>query len=236
MDDMKDTKIDLESLVPKITKTHHTKTYPRIDPTKSTFSGAGKTVLVTAGATGIGYEISKAFAQTGVSRIIIVSRRAEPQQKAKAALEAEFPSTTVQGVQASVTDYPKITQVLQDAGTIDVLVICHAVGHNFAIPSKDLPLQELQDSFDTNTVAPFHLTQQYLHLPVPASGTKTLIHVGSAAAHVVIPSQIGYGPSKTAFSRMLGSYLASESSVEKDGVRMFSYHPGAFYTDAAAAT
>jgi len=232
---MADGQIDIESMAPHPTQTYHTKSYDRIDPAKSTFEGKAKTVLITAGATGVGFETSKAFAQTGVERIIIVSRRAEPQQKAKAVLEADFPGLSVECVQASVTDYPKITQILKDAGDINVLVMSHAIAHDVSVPSRDMPIEQLQDCYATNVIASAHLTQQYLQQPMPAAGTKTIVHISTAATHIVIPQQSGYGPSKMAFSRMLGSYFAAEQNVEKDGVRMFSFHPGAFYTEAAAS-
>jgi hypothetical protein len=34
---------------PKPVKTYHREPYPRLDPSKSSFNGAGKTVLVTGG-------------------------------------------------------------------------------------------------------------------------------------------------------------------------------------------
>ena len=224
----------LDHLYTKPTKTFHKASYPRIDPTKSAFDGTGKTILITAGATGVGFAISKSFAQAGIKRIIILSRRAATQEKAKKALEAEFPNTTVECIQASVLDYPRITQVLKSVGDIDILIMSHAEAHNIAIPSKDLPLQELQTCFDTNVIAPMHLVQQYLQLPMPASGSKTVIHVSTASSHTELPQQVGYGPSKTAFTRMLGSYLAAEHGPKLDNVRLLTFHPGLFLTEASA--
>lgn len=81
---------------------------------------------------------------------------------------------------------------MQSAGDIDILVRCHAAGHDFNQPSKAVPLAEIQEAFDVNVIAPAHLTQTYLNLPVPVGGTKTIIHMSSAAAHVAVPRQVGW--------------------------------------------
>lgn len=83
----------LES-IPRPTTIYHSKTYDRISKQHG-FKGEGKTVLVTGGATGVGYSISKAFASAGVSRVIIISRSPEPQEKAKAELEQNYPATQI---------------------------------------------------------------------------------------------------------------------------------------------
>lgn len=233
MEMMKAAADHLEAMRPKVTQTYHKESYARIDPSKSAFDGKGKTVLITAGATGIGFETSRAFAQTGIQRLIIVSRRAEPQEKAKKALAAEFPALEVQCEQVSVTDQARMTQLLQAVpGGIDVLILSHAAINDANVPAAQVTPADIQTSFDTNVVASWHLAHEYLRLPAPASGgPKTLLHVSTAAAHMALPGQIGYGPSKTAISRMLGSYLADEVDVKKDGVRIFSYHPGSLYTE-----
>lgn len=65
--------------LPRPTKTYHTKPYDRIVKDHN-FTGQGKTVVFTGGASGVGYHISKAFAEAGTSRIVIISRSTEPQR------------------------------------------------------------------------------------------------------------------------------------------------------------
>lgn len=65
---------------PRPTQTYHSTTYDRI-ARQHGFDGRDKTVLITGGATGVGYSISKAFAEAGVARIPIISRSLGPQEK-----------------------------------------------------------------------------------------------------------------------------------------------------------
>ncbi|KAE9398979.1 NAD(P)-binding protein [Gymnopus androsaceus JB14] len=62
--------------LPKLTPTYHKDTYPSISPTKPSLTQVGKTVLITGGGAGLGFEIARSFAKAGASRIIIICRRA----------------------------------------------------------------------------------------------------------------------------------------------------------------
>ena len=77
---------------PRPIKTYHSTTCDRIAKHHG-FDGKGKTVLITGGATGVGYSLCKAFPEAGVARIAIISRSPDAQEKAKNDLEAAYPST-----------------------------------------------------------------------------------------------------------------------------------------------
>ena len=216
---------------PRPTKIYHSKTYDRI-ALHHGFEGAGKTVLITGGATGIGYSISKAFAEAGAARIAIVSRSAAPQEKAKNDLEAAYPGTKILPYQASITDRIQMTKILEDLATIDILILCAALYHRRA-PTADLTTQEIEDVFDTNVLAAFALTKAYLATPSPPSGTKTIIALSSAAAQMRAPHRGGYVPSKAALTQIM-QHFAFEAQEQNENVRIFTFHPGALYTPAAA--
>ena len=220
--------ISFESL-PRPTKTYHSTTYDRIARHHG-FDGKNKTVLITGGATGVGYSISKAFAEAGVARIAIISRSPGPREKVKAELEAAYPSTQILPYQASITDNVRMTEIFQDLGTLDVLVLCAAVAHR-RTKATDISTQEMQDAFDTNVIAAFNLTKAYLNMQLPTAGTKTVIHVTSAAGQMRSPLRAGYGPSKAAVTQMMQHFAFEQDS---DDVKVFSFHPGAFYTPGAA--
>ena len=215
--------------LPRPTTTYHTKPYDRI--TKSSgFIGAGKTILITGGASGVGYSFSKVFAEAGAARIAILARSADALQKAKHDLEAAYPSTQILTYQTSVTEYARVAEIVQELGTIDVLVLNAAVAHRRA-QATELSVQEMQDAFETNVIAAWSLAKAYLVSPPPAAGRKTIINVSAAAIHLPGSYRVGYGSSKCAGVQVMQNFAAQ---YQGDDVGIFSIHPGSFYTPGVA--
>lgn len=181
--------------LPRPTKIYHATTYDRIAK-HNCFDGKGKTILITGGASGIGYSFSKAFTEAGVARTAIVSRSPGSQEKAKTDLEAAFPSIQILPFQASVTDNNRITEVLQKLGTIDVLVLNAAVAHRCA-QATEISTEEMQDAFDTNVIATFNIAKAYLAMPLPAAGRNTILNASAAAVHLQSSSRVGYDLAKS---------------------------------------
>ncbi|WPH04747.1 putative NADP(+)-dependent dehydrogenase [Acrodontium crateriforme] len=212
---------------PRPTKTYHAKSYPRIAPKNVGFDGRGKTIFITAGATGVGYATARAFCETGASRIIIVSRSSGPQEKAKQELGAAYPSTEVVCYRVSVTDHVRINEVVREVGAIDVLVLSAAASDNQFDDASKTKVVEVENVYLTNVVASFNLVQTYLNTPAPAR--KTVLNLSSLSAHATVPNQVGYGPSKAAVTQMMQHFAAEQTS---GNVKIISYHPGALYTEA----
>ena len=221
---------DFLSSIPKPTKTYHKTTYDRISPANN--SSKGKTIVITGGGTGIGYAIAVAFAQAGAARLILVARSPGPIAEAKSTIEAAHPETKVETIQASMTDAKAMTDLLTNKGDIDVLVLCAAA---FAFgPSTKVSVKDVQDSFDTNVVASYQMTQTYISTPALKSGeAKTLINISTASIQLDLPNQVAYGSSKAAFGKLL--QYVSQEHTPASGIRIFSQHPGALYTPAAAS-
>lgn len=216
-------------MFPRPVKTYRTATYDRILPKNATFKGTGKTVVITGGATGVGLSIAHAFAEAGTTRIIIISRSAGPQQKAKQELQERHPSTNVELFQASIDNIPRMREILHQIGTPDVLVLSAAGSHKH-VPPAEIPDDEMDANWNVNVLAQYKIVMAYLAIPAPSSsGQKTVINVSSASIQFVYPGQTGYGPSKAAFTQMI-THLATEYTPNKDGVRMFNFHPGALWT------
>lgn len=211
------------------TATYHRKSYDRIAKLHG-FDSKDKTVLVTGGSSGVGFSICKAFAETGVARIAIVARSPEKLEKAQAELATAWPATQVLTYQASVTDSARMTEILQHLGTVDVLVMCAAVVHERA-KATNISIEDVQRAFDINVVAAFNLTKAYFATPMPVSGTKTIISISSAVAQVSSNLRSAYGASKAAAAQILQCFAAERDS---EALRIFSFHPGAFYTPAVA--
>ncbi|KAK8038323.1 hypothetical protein PG994_015090 [Apiospora phragmitis] len=228
--------------------TYHTKSYDRIAKDHG-FEGAGKTVLITGGAGGVGLAISRAFAETGASRIAIVARSAGPSAQAKAELEDAHPGLQVLTYAASITDRARTAEILRDlGGGVDVLVLCAGAAHR-RVTAAEVTLPEVRDAFEVNTIAAFDWTQAYLASPSPQS--KTVISVASAAAQMRHPMRAAYGPSKAAEVQIMQAFAAEadwkqqQQQQQQDGprkaeeedeakTRIFSFHPGSLYTPGVA--
>jgi len=215
---------------PRPTKTYHTTTYDRIAKHHG-FDGTGKTVLITGGASGIGYSFAQAFARAGVARIAIVSRSSEQQQQAKTELEQLFPSTQIVLYQASVTAHAQINNIIRELNTIDVLILNAAIAHGRKT-ATELNIEEVQTAFEVNTIASFNLVKAYLQTPSPPATTKTIINISSGAAHMVNPYRLAYGAIKAATAQIMQSFAAEQKN--NDNVKIFSFHPGSFYTPGVA--
>lgn len=216
---------------PRPTKTYRSQAYDRITKQHG-FDGAGKTILVTGGASGVGLAICKAFAETGAARIAIVARSADSLEKAKSDLEAAFPSTQILTYAVSVTDQARMDAILRELGSVDVLVLNAAVAHRRA-QATEITAQEFQDAFDINVIATFNITKSYLTMDPPAAGSRTVIYVSTAAIHLPGSFRVGYGPSKAAGTQVMQNFASQFQDDEN--VRLFSVHPGSIYTPGVAA-
>lgn len=215
--------------LPRPTATYHTNTYDRLSRNHG-FNGHGKTVFITGGAGGIGYHTAEAFAQTDVARIAIVARSADSLDQAKKTLEEAYPQTQVLIYCASITDTNKMTAIFHELGQVDVVVLNAAVAHRRATASE-INVSEIQDAFDINTVAAFHIISTYLNTPMDLVDGKTVVSVSAFAAYLGSPYRIGYGPSKAAAAQMIQQFAAEQAN---NSVRLFSYHPGSIYTPGVA--
>lgn len=217
------------------TKAYHKAPYDAIDPTQPSLSAAGKTVLITAGHTGIGFSIAQNFATAGASHVILLARRREVLKKSARELSMKYPNTKFHHFASSITDFAKVKEIFTQirsniSSDIDVLVTSAAYA---ATPSNaiDLPSEELSASFDTNFFGNVNLAKEFLvGTPNSVSGReKTILDISTVAAHLLLPMIGTYGVSKLAFTQWLAHI---QQDMADKGVRVHSFHPGSVFTDA----
>ncbi|KAK5739292.1 hypothetical protein LTR17_005398 [Elasticomyces elasticus] len=222
---------DLPQFRPAEIKTYHSSTYDRISPSTTKFDAKGKTVLITAGATGIGYSISESFAKAGVARIIILQRRESVLATAKEALEKAYPNTKVETYSASQSDSQRMTEIIQSVGEIDVLIPCATYAGDMKPPTKDKNTEQLAEVYMVNVVGLFHMVREFLALPATASGgPKSVIHVSSNASQMCFPGGSGYCSSKAAANQIITHFAFDDPN---GNVKFYSLHPGAVWTALA---
>ncbi len=179
-------------------------------------------VAVTGGATGIGYAISKAFAEAGC-RVALGSRRADVVDEAVKSLHQ---TGRVWGAKLDVTDRSQVNSffdaVAQHWGEPDILV--QAAGVNIKTRSIGEMTPEQWDQ-----VMAINATGAYncIHRILPGMRSKRtglIINISSVAGKRALAlGGVAYSASKFAMTA-LGTCVSNEVGVE--GVRITNVYPG----------
>ncbi|MGE8367486.1 SDR family oxidoreductase [Cupriavidus sp.] len=180
---------------------------------------AGKRVLVTAGADGIGLEITRAFAQAGASVLVCDVQGASLER-----LAAELPA--VHGCRADVSAEADVAALFETVdrtlGGLDVLVNNAGV----AGPTGGVETLALADWERTLAV---NITGQFLctRLAVPRlrrGKNAAIVNLSSAAGHLGMPGRSVYSASKWA---VIGFTKSLALELGADGIRVNAILPGA---------
>jgi NAD(P)-dependent dehydrogenase (short-subunit alcohol dehydrogenase family) len=195
------------------------------------FSVAGKTVVVTGGAKGVGAMISRAFVEAGCD-VFVVARSAEQGQAFAVSLDGPGRCTFLAH---DLTRLDAVTaaaaEIAERASRVHVLV--NNAGSFSAAPVEAVEPERWDAEFALNLRAPFFLTQKLLPL-LKAAATEAdparVINVGSIAALWAKTSggAYAYGASKAAIhqlTRMLASDLTGQQ------IRVNAIAPGFFPSD-----
>lgn len=171
--------------IPQLTKTVHRTLYPSIDPSNPRLSTAGKTVIISGGAGGIGYLIAKAFSVAGAARIVMIARRQEALDEGSTRLQSENAAagrtTDIWTYLLDIRNSSAAEQVFSSIRTrlnegrgngeeridADILITSAA---QFA-PNKltlEFEPQEWRDVFETNAVGNMNLVRAFLAPEIPS--------------------------------------------------------------------
>ncbi|PVH90533.1 NAD(P)-binding protein [Periconia macrospinosa] len=174
-----------------LTKTIHHTVYPAISPSNPLNSAHGKTVIISGGASGIGYGIAQAFAAAGAATVVIIARRQVALDEASTKLCAEIASmgnkTVVWTYLLDITKEAAVGDAFDDIRKrlnegvepntqlkdADVLVTSAAhVGQGET--TLNYSPQAYRDAFETNLFGNLNLTRAFLKPEIPAIPMATL--------------------------------------------------------------
>lgn len=180
----------------------------------SLFSLAGKTALVTGGATGIGRMAAQGLVSAG-ARVLIASRKGEACEAVAAELNAmDLPGTaegfagdvgTEAGIEALVAEVQSRTD------TLDILM--NNAGRTWGAPMGQFPFDGWGKVMDLNVAGPFQLTQALLPmLKGTLDDPARVVNVGSVMGEIPMgDGAYSYAASKAAIihmTKIMGKELA----------------------------
>ncbi|MGE4325142.1 MAG: SDR family NAD(P)-dependent oxidoreductase [Pseudodonghicola sp.] len=183
------------------------------------FSLAGKTALVTGGATGIGFMAAEGLVKAG-ARVLIASRKAEACIAVANELNAMGADGSAEGFGGDVASEEGIDAlVLEVKSRTDKLdILMNNAGRTWGSPLGQFPYDAWGKVMDLNVTGPFHLTQALLPM-LKASGTiddpARVVNVGSVMGEVPMgDGAYSYAASKAAvmhLTKILAKELAGEA-------------------------
>ena len=182
---------------------------------------AGRAVLITGGASGIGAHMVREFAAQGAQVTFL-----DIDATAGAALAAELPQARF--IACDLTDIPALRAAVADAGPVDVLI-------NNAARDDRHTLESVEPEYWHRTLA-VNLDHQFFATQAVLAGMKArqagaIIMMGSISWMRARGGMVGYTTAKAAINGMTRT-LARE--LGEHGVRVNCIVPGAINTDRQA--
>ena len=183
---------------------------------------AGRTVLITGGASGIGAHMVREFAAQG-ARVTFI----DIDEKSAATLTAEIP--TARFIACDVTDIPALRTAIATAGPVEVLI-------NNAARDDRHSLDSVEPDYWRRTLA-LNLDHQFFATQAVLPAMRELragaiIMMGSISWLRARGGMVGYTTAKAAINGMTRT-LARE--LGEHGIRVNCILPGAINTERQAA-
>ena len=153
----------------------HRQPYPSISPTRPELSQAGRTVLVTGGAQGVGLAISKAFLQASASKVVIVSRRQATMNDGLKELESYGLADRVVSKICDMSDAEAAARLwadLRDEGTIVDVLVLNAVAPGVHPTILEAGTEEVWRDYSMNARAQLDFTERFYKQSGQGSSSK----------------------------------------------------------------
>lgn len=190
---------------------------------------AQKSVVITGGSSGIGFELARQLGVKG-ARLLITGRRKKTLMDAVHQLRSE--QIEVHGLAGDITDPVAQAALVEQAGRIfggtDILI--NNAGGVRAGRLEDTSEQELRAMIEVDLIAPILLSRAFLP-SLRASGDGLIVNIASGIAQMGVPFYTGYAAAKGGLARF-GEALRRE--LKGEGVHVITVFPGATDTPMMA--
>ncbi|MEM6801096.1 MAG: SDR family NAD(P)-dependent oxidoreductase [Bacteroidota bacterium] len=185
-----------------------------------------KTVLITGGSSGIGFEITRYFAKAGY-QILWVSLLEEELKLAQSNLKKEIPELSLEYLTLDLSQ-PDAAQKVYDwvksqPGDLEVLINNAGFGtFGFA---HEISFEKEVSMIQLNVMNLFQLTRLFLK-EMLEKNTGTIINISSNTSFQPVPKMSAYAATK-AFVKHYSQSLAEEMKALKTAVRVITVCPAA---------
>ncbi|WP_219225932.1 SDR family oxidoreductase [Pedobacter antarcticus] len=187
---------------------------------------SNKTILITGGGSGIGYETAKLLSQQG-NKIIIVGRNADKIKKAGEELN-------VIAIAADITIETDVDSLIKRVSNefpeLSILINNAAVAYIYRVAEDPESFEKAQHEMLVNYLSPIRLTERLLPI-LKNQQEAAIVNVSSNVVYVPLAVLPSYSATKAA----LHSYtLALRRALAMDtAVKVFELQPSLVNTDAA---
>jgi len=160
-------------------------------------ASSGKTALITGASSGIGYELTRCFAQDG-HNVVMVANHEDKLQQAAQQIRTEFPLISVEAISVDLSRdgaADRLYSEVQDKGLqVDFLV--NNAGFGERGPFLENELDKEIALIHLNVITLVTLTKRYLREMV-SRGSGKILQVSSVAAFLPHPLLAVYAASKS---------------------------------------
>lgn len=182
---------------------------------------ASKVILITGASSGIGKAIASYLLTKGFS-VFGTSRNPERSQDS-----CPFPLVALDVTKPDTID-SAVSQVIQKAGKIDVLINNAGVG--ITGPIEETPDSEIKKAFDTNYFGPISVIKAVLP-EMRRNKDGLIVNITSIAGYMGLPYRGIYSASKGALELTTEAFRMELKSFN---IKMTNVAPGDFSTNIAA--
>ncbi len=180
---------------------------------------AGRRILITAGAGGIGLQIARGFVESG-ARVLVADLDADAVERVR----SELPG--LQACVADVSDEASVVRLLEtcDAtlGGLDVLINNAGIAGPTGTVDQ-LELAEVRRTLEVNLLSQFSCVKHALPRLRKGHGA-CIVNLSSAAGHLGMPGRSAYSASKWA---VVGFTKSISLELGREGIRVNAVLPGA---------
>jgi NAD(P)-dependent dehydrogenase (short-subunit alcohol dehydrogenase family) len=196
-------------------------------------TGVMKTVLITGGNRGIGFETASQLARRGF-HVIIGSRSVQQAEKAVSELEQIGKASSLIVDVADSRSIAAACSAFSAVGQLDVLINNAGIYPDEGTSILTIPREQMVSTFQTNTFGPLEMTQAFLPY-LKESPAARVINVSSGYGEIggLSPKVPSYCLSKLALN---GVTIMLAEALRQDGIAVNAMCPGWVRTDMGGSS